>query len=319
MLVAAGCGGTSSGSGGGDEAHARRLLHSARRRTRRSSRPSARPPAGEGVAFDQSYGASGEQARAVEGGLAADVVALSLAPDVNKLVKAGLVEDDWNKDEYNGFVTNSVVVFAVRKGNPKGIKTWDDLSKPRRRGDHAEPVHLGRRELEHHGGVRRAARAGQVRGRGRSSTCAACSSNVPVQDKSAREALQTFTAGKGDVLIAYENEAITAQQKGEDIDYVVPDETILIENPIAVTKDSKQPDKAQAFVDYTRSARGPEVFVDKGYRSVLPELADKKKYPEPAESVQDRQARRLDDGERQVLRSRQGRCSQDPEGAGGAH
>ena len=104
--------------------------------------------------------------------------------------------------------------------------------------------------------------------------------NVAVQDKSAREALQTFTGGKGDVLIAYENEAITAQQKGEDVDYVVPDETILIENPIAVTTDAK--DGAKEFVDFTRSDEAQKIFAEKGYRSVNPELVDAKKYPKPS-------------------------------------
>ena len=86
--------------------------------------------AGKGVSFNQSYGASGDQERAVEAGLKADVVALSLAPDVDKLVKAGKVDANWDKDKYQGFVTNSVVVLATRKGNPKHIKTWDDLVKP---------------------------------------------------------------------------------------------------------------------------------------------------------------------------------------------
>ena len=85
--------------------------------------------AGKGVGFDQSYGSSGEQSRAIEGGLKADIAALSLEPDITKLVEAGLVAEDWNKDEYDGFVTTSVVVFAVRKGNPKNLETWADLTK----------------------------------------------------------------------------------------------------------------------------------------------------------------------------------------------
>jgi sulfate transport system substrate-binding protein len=105
--------------------------------------------------------------------------------------------------------------------------------------------------------------------------------NVPVQDKSARESLQTFAGGKGDVLIAYENEAITAQQKGEDLDYVIPEQTILIENPIAVVSESKHPEQAQAFVDFARSRPAQEVFARKGYRSILPELVDRKRFPQP--------------------------------------
>jgi sulfate/thiosulfate transport system substrate-binding protein len=104
---------------------------------------------------------------------------------------------------------------------------------------------------------------------------------VPVQDKSARESLQTFAGGKGDVLIAYENEAITAQQKGEELDYVIPDETILIENPIAVVSESDSPQQAKAFLDYLRSEPAQKVFAEKGYRSILPELVDAKRYPNP--------------------------------------
>jgi sulfate transport system substrate-binding protein len=103
--------------------------------------------------------------------------------------------------------------------------------------------------------------------------------NVVVQDKSAREALQSFTSGKGDVLISYENEAITARQKGEKLEYVIPDETILIENPIAAT--TKAGPKAQAFVKYVTSEPAQKIFASKGYRSVIPSLVDKKSYPDP--------------------------------------
>jgi ABC-type sulfate transport system substrate-binding protein len=105
--------------------------------------------------------------------------------------------------------------------------------------------------------------------------------NVPVQDKSAREALQTFAGGKGDVLLAYENEAVTAKQKGEDVDYVVPDETILIQNPIAATSTSKNAAQAKAFVAFARSEEAQRIFGEKGYRSVIDDLVDKSKYPTP--------------------------------------
>ena len=103
--------------------------------------------------------------------------------------------------------------------------------------------------------------------------------NVSVQDKSARESLQTFAAGKGDVLIAYENEAITAQQAGQPLEYVIPDQTILIENPVAVTKDA--PEQAQAFVDFLRTPEAQKVFAEKGYRSILPDVLDEERYPTP--------------------------------------
>ena len=128
-----------------------------------------------------------------------------------------------------------------------------------------------------------------------------------MQDKSAREALQTFVGGKGDVLIAYENEAITAQQKGEDVDYVVPDETILIQNPIAVTSDGKSPTEAKAFVDFARGEEAQKIFAEKGYRSVITSLVDESKYPTPSGLFEIDQLRWLVEGERRVLRPRQGR------------
>ena len=97
--------------------------------------------------------------------------------------------------------------------------------------------------------------------------------HVAVQDKSARESLQTFLGGKGDVLISYENEAIAARQAGEAIAWTVPDATILIENPVAVVTESAHPDRAQAFVDFLRTAPAQQVFAEKGYRPVLKEVA----------------------------------------------
>ena len=119
--------------------------------------------AGKDVDFKQSYGSSGEQTRAVKAGLDADIVALSLAPDVDELVAAGKVDANWKKQSYKGMVTNSVVVFVVRDGNPKKIKSWNDLLRAGRRHRHAEPVHLGRRALEHHGRLRRLAEGRQDR------------------------------------------------------------------------------------------------------------------------------------------------------------
>ena len=235
---------------------------------------------GKDVGFKQSYGASGDQARAVEAGLKADVVALSLAPDVDKLVEAGKVAEDWSKDKYDGFVTNSVVVLATRKGNPKNIKTWDDLLK--------DGVEVITPNPFTSGGAKwniMAAYGAQLE-QGKSEQEAKqylkdLFDNVPVQDKSAREALQTFVGGKGDVLLAYENEAITAQQKDQAVDYTIPNGTILIQNPIAVTTDGEKTDAASTFVEFTRSDEGQRIFGEKGYRSVKKNLVDESKYPAP--------------------------------------
>jgi sulfate transport system substrate-binding protein len=233
--------------------------------------------------FNQSYGASGDQARAVIAGLPTDIVALSLEPDISKLVKEGLVASDWKTaDHHEGFVTKSVVVLAVRKGNPKNIKGWADLVKPGVEVLTPNPFTSGGARWN----IMAAYGAQLAQGKSEDEAVAYLKDlfgNVPVQDKSAREALQTFVGGKGDVLIAYENEAITAQQKGEDLEYVIPDETILIENPIAVTKNSRNAEAAKAFVDYLRTDPAQKVFAEKGYRSVNDALVDAAKYPAPKE------------------------------------
>jgi sulfate/thiosulfate-binding protein len=235
-------------------------------------------PEGEGVEFEQSYGASGEQSRAVEAGLPASVVAFSLEPDVTRLVEAGLVDDGWAEGEHKGMVSESVVVFGVRKGNPKRIRDWDDLV--------GEGVEVITPNPFTSGGARWNVMAAYGAKRQQGATheeavafVRALFEHVSVQDKSAREALQTFVGGKGDVLISYENEAITAQQKGEELDYVIPDATILIENPIAVTNDA--PAAAEDFVDYVRTDEAQKVFAEKGYRSIKDELVDAKRYPTP--------------------------------------
>jgi sulfate/thiosulfate-binding protein len=167
----------------------------------------------------------------------------------------------------------------VRKGNPKNIKTWDDLTKPGVEVIEPNPFTSGGAKWNV-----MAAYGSQIE-QGKSPAEAEdylkkLFGNVAVQDKSAREALQTFASGKGDVLIAYENEAITAQQKGEDVDYVVPDQTILIQNPIAVTSDAKK--GAKEFVDFTRTDDAQKIVAAKGYRSIDESLVDKAKYPTPS-------------------------------------
>jgi sulfate/thiosulfate transport system substrate-binding protein len=275
------CGGTSedSAEAGSDGAKLTLVAYSTPREVyAQLTKDFAKTAEGKGVSFDESYAASGEQSRAVENGLKADVVAFSLAPDVTRLVDADLVDANWADDEWKGMVSNSVVVFAVRKGNPKGIKTWDDLTK--------EGVEVIEPNPFTSGGAQwnvMAAYGAQLK-QGKTHEQAVeylreLFKHVSVQDKSAREALQTFTGGKGDVLLAYENEAILAQKKGEDLDYVVPDETILIENPVAVTKDA--PEQAVAFLDYIRSEEAQRVFGKAGYRPVNKDVGDEFEYPLP--------------------------------------
>ena len=193
---------------------------------------------GKGVSFSQSYAASGEQSRAVEGGLPADVVEFSLEPDMTRLVDADLVDKGWNQNEHKGMVTNSVVVFMVRKGNPKGIKDWDDLVTGDVEVLEPNPFTSGGAKWN----IMAAYGAQLEKGKTPEEAeqyLAELFKNVPVLDKSARESLQTFSSGKGDVLLGYENEAILAQQKGEELDYIVPDQTLLIENPVAATTEAE--------------------------------------------------------------------------------
>jgi sulfate/thiosulfate-binding protein len=237
-------------------------------------------PEGDGVSFTQSYGASGEQARAVKAGLKADIVALSLAPDMDELVAAGLVDGKWKKQSYKGMVTDSLVVFMVRDGNPKKIKSWNDLLRP--------GVEVVTPNPFTSGGARWNVMAayGAWRKAGKSDKQAQANllklfRNVVVQDKSARDSLNTFVSGKGDVLLGYENEAIFANLKGQNVPYVIPKSTILIENPIAVLKGSENRDKANQFLRYLRTPGAQQVFADNGYRPVVKSVLEKnrKRFP----------------------------------------
>jgi sulfate transport system substrate-binding protein len=225
-------------------------------------------PAGRDVSFAQSYGASGEQARAVIAGLKADVVALSLEPDMTDLVNEGLVDRAWNKGVYRGMVTNSVVVFVVRNGNPKKITTWDDLVKPGVEVITPNPFTSGGARWN----VMAAYGAQRKLGKTHAQAVAYLEQlfrHVSVQDKSARESLQTFLAGKGDVLLAYENEALFALSKSQPAYFVIPRATILIENPVAVARGSGSPKEANAFVGFLRTPAAQRVFAENGYRPVV--------------------------------------------------
>jgi sulfate/thiosulfate transport system substrate-binding protein len=233
-------------------------------------------PAGKGVSFTQSYGASGDQARSIVAGLPADVVDLSLAPDVDTLVQAGLVDKNWSNAPHNGIVSDSVIVFVLRNGNPKHIKTWDDLIKPGVQVVTPNPFTSG--------GARwnvMAAYGAQLReGKTPKQATAYLNKlfhNVVSQDTSARTALQTFLAGKGDVLLDYENEAILAQRANQPVYYLIPKATILVENPAAVTKTAAQ--AAKDFLTYLRTPAAQLLFGQSGYRPVDPTVRKKFTYP----------------------------------------
>jgi len=235
---------------------------------------------GEDATFKNSFGPSGDQQRAVIAGQPADYVHLSIEPDMQALVDAGIVDSSWQDNKYKGIVQDSVVVFAVRKGNPKNIQTWDDVVKP--------GVEVVTPNVFSSGGAKwnlMAAYGAQInQGKSPEEALAFLKTlleHAVVQPGSAGDALTAFTSGKGDVLLAYESDAIEAQKAGEDIDYVIPDDTILIETPAATTVDA--PTQAQDFLTYLWTPEAQQLWADGGYRPVDQSVLakNKDKFPTP--------------------------------------
>jgi sulfate transport system substrate-binding protein len=200
---------------------------------------------------------------------------------MQRLVDAGIVAADWDKNQYDGNVTDSVVVLMTRPGNPKNITSFDDLARDDLDVIDPNPATSG--------GARWNIMAiyGSQIAEGKSPAQAQdfvkqVLANTSVQDSSARDSLQTFSSGKGDVLVGYENEAIQAKEEGIDLEYVTPDSTIQIDNPIAITKDA--PSEAQKFLDFLYTDQGQQDFADAGYRPVVKSVADKNasKFPTPS-------------------------------------
>jgi sulfate transport system substrate-binding protein len=236
---------------------------------------------GDGIDFSNSFGASGDQSRAVESGQPADVVEFSLEPDITRLVDAGIVGSDWNQNQYKGIVTDSVVTLMVRPGNPKNIHSFADLTRDDVEVIDPNPATSGGARWNIMAIYGSQIQAGKSEAEAQEFTKQVIA-NTSVQDDSARDSLNTFSSGKGDVLVGYENEAIQAKQEGIDLDYVTPDSTILIENPIAVTKDASS--AAQPFIGYLYSDAGQQAFADAGYRPVVKSVFDKNesKFPTPS-------------------------------------
>jgi sulfate/thiosulfate transport system substrate-binding protein len=237
-------------------------------------------PDGGGVSFSQSYGASTDQARAVANGLKADIVFLSTGDDVNLLVDAGLVDSSWNHQSYNGIAADTVVVFAVRNGNPKHIKGWNDLIKPGVQVVTPNPFSSGSAKwniLAAYGAQRRLGKTDKQA----TDYVQKLFSHVVSQDTSGRNATNTFLAGKGDVLITYESEAINSRLNGQDIQYVIPRQSMLIELPIAVLKNSSNKDTANKFIRFVKGDTAQDLLAQYGFRPVDQKIAKKyaSKYP----------------------------------------
>ncbi|MFB2936732.1 sulfate ABC transporter substrate-binding protein [Aerosakkonemataceae cyanobacterium BLCC-F154] len=237
------------------------------------------------VKINQSYGASGSQARAVIDGLEADVVALALDLDIAKIEQAGLIQPGWKKEApNNAIVAKSVIALVTREDNPKRIKTWSDLAK--------NGIQVITANPKTSGGARWNFLAlwGAVTETGGSDTQALnfttkVFQNVPVLPRDSREASDVFfKQGQADALINYENEIILARLNGLKLPYVVPNVNISVDSPVAVV--DKYADKhdvrevAEAFVQYLYTPEAQREFAKVGFRSVNPTVAKEfsKKY-----------------------------------------
>jgi len=222
--------------------------------------------AGKGVKFTTSYGASGDQSRAVAGGLPADEVHLSLEPDVASLVSAGLVDPSWNQTPTKGILTDSEVVFLVRKGNPLGIKTWDDLAKPGVKIITPNPASSGSAKWNILAAWAHVSGQGGTDAQAKEFVTKILKNTIALPG-SGSDALASFVAGNGDVLLAYENDSIAARAAGDAVDYILPDDTLLIQNPAALTKDASAP--AADFLKFQLSTAGQTDYAKAGFRPVI--------------------------------------------------
>jgi sulfate transport system substrate-binding protein len=235
---------------------------------------------GSGVSFSNSFGASGDQSRAVAAGQPASIVHFSQAGDMERLVEEGeLVAKNWEANKYHGIATDSVVVILVRKGNPEGIHSFEDLQSKNVEIVTPNPFSSGSARWN----IMAAYGAAIEEGASPSEALAQVKTvleKTVAQPGSGRDAFSAFSQGEGDVLLTYENEAIKAEKEGEDVEYVIPPSTIQIETPIAVTKEAPEP-AAEDFLNWLWSDEGQELWAENGYRPVNPKLVDSKQFPTP--------------------------------------
>jgi ABC-type sulfate transport system substrate-binding protein len=245
---------------------------------------------GKDTGFAESYGASGDQSRKVARHVPADIVNFSLEPDVTRLVKDGLVADDWKDgvpgDESGRSVPfGSVVSFVTRKGNPENLRNWDDLLRPGIEIITPNPASSGSAKwnllapyaawyfqaLNANGGDAPAAHTAAL-----DKVDHLVNEHIHVRPKSGREATSAFEQGQGDVLLSYENEAVLLGRDGDDISYLNPTDTFRIENPVAVvTGDDLGDDtKATEFRDYLFTPDAEKRWASEGFRPG-PDLFDK--------------------------------------------
>jgi len=289
-LVAAGCGGSDSeatGASGGSGGKLDVVGYS----TPESVYAETLEPAfeqasdGKGVSFSNSFGASGDQSRAVAAGQPASVVHFSQAGDMERLVEEGeIVAKDWDQNKYKGIATDSVVVILTRKGNPEGIKSFKDIEDRDVGVVTPNPFSSGSARWNIMAVYGSALEEGDSPDQALEAVKTVLEKTV-AQPGSGRDAFAAFSQGQGDVLLTYENEAIKAEKEGEDVEYVIPPSTIQIETPIAVTADAQEP-AAEAFLNFLWSDEGQELWAENGYRPVNPKLVDPKQFPTPKQLFQ---------------------------------
>jgi sulfate/thiosulfate transport system substrate-binding protein len=220
--------------------------------------------AGNGVKFSNSFAASEVQSKAVAAGLPADIVHFSISTDVDRLADSKLVDKNWAKNKYNGVPSKSVVVFVLRNGNPKHIKSWDDLVKPGVDVVFPNPFSSGGARWDVMAAYGSQLRAGKTPKQAVAYLTQLFKHNVS-QDTSGRNALNTFLAGKGDVLLTYESDAKLAQAQGKPVYYLIPKATLQIETPVAALNTGNKAE-AQKFVNWLYTPAAQTIWAQNGFR-----------------------------------------------------
>ncbi|ANW65805.1 sulfate ABC transporter substrate-binding protein [Mycobacterium sp. djl-10] len=239
--------------------------------------------AGKGVAVTTSYGASGDQSRAVVDGKPADIVNFSVEPDVTRLVKADKVAADWNADATKGLPFGSVVSLVVREGNPKNIRDWDDLLQPGVEVVTPSPLSSGSAKWNLLAPYAAKSNGGQNPEAGIDFVNKLVTEHVKTRPGSGREATDVFLQGTGDVLLSYENEAIYVERQGKPVEHVNPPQTFKIENPVAVVSTSAHLEQATALKNFLYTPEGQKIWAEAGFRPVDPAVAEEfaADFPEP--------------------------------------
>jgi sulfate/thiosulfate-binding protein len=277
-LLAACGGGSSDVAGGGDQPAAQTTLTLVAYAVPEPGWSKIVPafaatPEGKGVAVTTSYGASGDQSRAVVDGKPADIVNFSVEPDVTRLVKANKVAKDWNADATKGIPFGSVVSLVVRKGNPKNIKDWDDLLQPGIEVVTPSPLSSGSAKWNLLAPYAAKSDGGKDPQAGLDFVTKLVTEHVKTRPSSGREATDVFLQGTGDVLISYENEAINTERQGKPVEHINPPQTFKIENPVAVVTSSTHLDQATALKNYLFTKEGQKIWAQAGFRPVDPSVA----------------------------------------------